>query len=76
MFELLTIVLFIWLLSKAIGMVLMLAWGMAKIVAGILIVIALPALILCLLFAGGIALLLPIVLIGAAVGITKACVNV
>ena len=36
-------------------------------------VIALPALVWCLLFAGGIALIVPLTIIGLAVGILKTC---
>ena len=73
MFELLTIILFIWLLGKAIGLAFKLTWGVAKVAASILMVIALPALVLCLLFAGGIALIVPLAIIGLAVGILKTC---
>ena len=73
MFELLTIILFIWLLGKAIGLAFKLTWGVAKAAASILMVIALPVLVLCLLFAGGIALIVPLAIIGIAVGILKAC---
>ena len=73
MFELLTIILFIWLLGKAIGLAIKLTWGVAKVAASILMVIALPALVLCLLFAGGIALIVPLAIIGLAVGILKTC---
>lgn len=73
MFELLSVVLFGWLFVKTVGLALRLTWGIAKIVAGILMVIALPALILCLLFVGGIALLIPIALIGIAAAIVSAC---
>lgn len=73
MFELLTIVIFIWLLVKAIGLTFRLTWSAAKVVASILIGLALPALIVCLLFVGGIALLIPIAMIGIAAGILKAC---
>ena len=73
MFELLTIILFIWLLGKAIGLAIKLTWGVAKAAASILRVIALPALVLCLLFAGGIALIVPLAIIGLAVGILKTC---
>lgn len=73
MFELLTIAIFIWLLVKAIGLAFKLTWGAAKIVASILIAIALPVLIVCLIFVGGIALLVPIVMIAIAAGILKAC---
>ena len=73
MFEILTVVLFVWLLGKAIGLAFKLTWGVAKAAASILMVIALPVLILCLLFAGGIALIVPLAIIGIAVGILKAC---
>ena len=74
MLELLTIALFIWLSVKAFGLAVKLTWGAAKILAAVLFVIALPLLIGCILFAGGILLLLPLILAGAAVGIVK-CVS-
>ena len=73
MFELLTIAVFIWLLAKSIGLALRLAWGFAKVVASVLIVLALPALILCLVFAGGLILLIPLIMVAIAAGILKAC---
>ena len=73
MFELLTVAIFIWLLVKAAGFALKLTWGVAKIVATILIGVALPVLVVCLVFAGGIVLLVPLVMIAIAVGILKAC---
>lgn len=72
MFELITIIVFVWLLAKAVGLAFKLTWGVAKITASILIGIALPVLIVCLVFASGIALIVPIMVIGAAVGILKA----
>ena len=74
MFELLSVFVFVWLLTKAVKLAFKLTWGMAKGIASILMVIALPALILCLLFAGGILLIVPIVVIGTAFGVLKACV--
>lgn len=74
MFELLSLFVFIWLLSKTIGLALKLTWGVAKIAASILMVLALPLLIICLVFAGGIALILPIAVIGLAAGILKTCI--
>lgn len=74
MFELLTIVIFIWLLVKAIGLAFKLTWGAAKIAASILIALAMPILICCLLFAGGILLLIPVALIAIAFGILKAVI--
>lgn len=71
MFEILSAAVFLWLFVKALGLMLKLTWGMAKIVAGVLIALAFPALILCFVFVGGIALLLPIVLVAAAIGVVK-----
>ena len=73
MIELLTIAIFIWILVKAIGLAFKLTWGVAKIAASILISLAFPVLIVCLVFVGGIALLVPIVMIAIAAGILKAC---
>ena len=75
MFELLVIILFCWLAFKAIGLALSLTWGAAKILASLLFAIAVPVLIVCLLFAGGVILLLPLALIGGAVGLLKACTS-
>ena len=75
MFELLTIVVFVWLLAKAIGLAFKLTWGMAKIVASILMVLALPLLIVCLLFVGGAILIIPVAMIGIAAGIMKSCIK-
>ena len=73
MFELLVIAVFLWLLVKTIGLAFKLTWGVAKIIASILIVLALPALIVCFLFVGGIVLLVPVVMMTIAAGILKVC---
>ena len=73
MFELLTIAIFVWLMVKAIGLILKLTWGTAKVIASILIGLAFPVLIVCFIFVGGIALLVPVVMIAIAAGILKAC---
>ena len=75
MFELLTIVVFVWLLIKAIGLAFKLTWGMAKIIASILVVLAMPLLIVCLLFVGGAILIVPVAMIGIAAGIMKSCIK-
>lgn len=75
MLELLTLVIFLWLLVKNLGLAFRLTWGIAKILAGILIVLAFPVLFLCLVFVGGVALLVPIGMIVLAGGILKACVS-
>ena len=74
MFELLTLVVFALILIKCIGLMLRITWGVAKIVATIILVLAFPALLICLLFAGGIALLIPIAMVALAAGIVKTCV--
>lgn len=73
MFEILTLIVFVWLMVKAIGLAFKLTWGIAKVIASILMIFALPALIVCMVFVGGLALLVPIILVCIAVGILKAC---
>ena len=76
MFELLSVIVFVWLLIKVISLALKLTWGMAKIIAGILIVLALPMLIVFLLFVGGAILIIPVAMIGIAAGIMKSCIRI
>ena len=73
MFELLVLIAFCWLFFKAIGLAFRVTWGLAKVVAVILFVLAVPSLVGCFLVAGGVALLIPVALVGAAFGILKAC---
>lgn len=73
MFELLTVAVFIWLLVKSIGFMLKLTWGAAKVIAAILIGLAFPVLVVCFIFAGSVALLIPVAMIAIAAGILKAC---
>ena len=73
MFELLSLILFCWIFFGAIKLAFKVAWGLAKVVAVILFILALPSLIGCLLYASGVILLLPVVLIAIAWGILKAC---
>ena len=75
MLKLLTAIVFTWLFFKTIGLTFKLAWGVAKIVSGILMVLALPVLFFALLFVGGIVLLVPIVMLCIAAGILKVCVE-
>ncbi len=71
MFELLILVLCIWLAVKVVGVGLTIAWGVTKVIASLLFFFAIPALIGCLLFAGGALLLLPLALLSAALGLLK-----
>lgn len=73
MFELLVLILFGWIFWGALRLAFKVTWGFAKIAAYILLALALPVLIVCLLFAGGVVLLLPVALIALAWGILKAC---
>lgn len=74
MFDILVLILFGWLFIKAVGLAFKVTWGLAKIIAVVLFVLALPTLIGCFLVVGGIALLIPVVLVAIAWGILKACV--
>lgn len=71
MFEIMVVALFIWLSIKFVALSLRIAWGAAQIIGLLLFVLALPALIGCLLFAGGIILLLPVMLLASACGVLK-----
>lgn len=73
MFELLVLVLFVWLFVKAIGLTARVTWGVAKVVAVVLFALAVPALFICLLVVGGMVLLIPLALVATAFGILKAC---
>ena len=73
MFELLVLVLFCWIFFGSIRLMFEVAWGLAKILAVLLSIMALPSLIGCLLYASGVILFLPVALIAVAWGILKAC---
>ena len=66
MVEILCTVLFVWLFIKVFCLVFKVAWGFTKVLATVLFVLALPALIICFIFAGGLLLLIPIGLLGVA----------
>ena len=72
MLEILTIILFCWLFFKAMGLAFRVAWGTAKMIASVLFILAVPMLVISLLFAGGILLLVPLALVGLAFGLLKA----
>lgn len=72
--EWILVIAFFWLFFKALGLAFRMAWGTAKIIASVLFSIAVPLLIACLIFAGGIVLLLPLALVGIAFGLLKACI--
>jgi hypothetical protein len=73
MFELLIAVLFFWLFFKALGLALKLTWGIAKVLASALFALALPLLLVCLFFPGGLLILVPLGLVALAFGLLKIC---
>ena len=73
MFEILTVAVFVWLMFKVVGLMFRLTWGIAKLIAGILLFLAAPVLVVCLLFVGGFFLLIPVGLVGLALMIVSAC---
>lgn len=73
MLEILIVVLFVWLFFKILGLAFRMAWGTAKVAVSILMTIGSILLICCLLFAGGILILIPAAILGIAFGIVKAC---
>ena len=74
MLEIFATVLFCWLFFKAIGLAFRVAWGTTKIIASLLFAVAIPMLLAGVLFAGGILLLLPLILVGIAFALLKAVV--
>lgn len=74
MLEFLLVVLFCWLFFKAAGLAFRMAWGFAKVIASLLLALALPILILCLIFAGGIVLLVPVAMISIALAVLADCI--
>lgn len=73
MIEILISILAIWLLVKVIGLAFKITWGAAKIIATILMVLAIPIFVVCLIFVGGFFLLIPVALIAGALGLLKIC---
>ena len=67
MIELFSIILYCWLLIAVGKLLLKVAWGITKMVAGLLFVLSIPALIGCLVVASGLVLLLPAGLLVVAV---------
>lgn len=74
MLEIVLTLFFCWLGFKVLKLFFKVAWGATKIAASILFAVAVPALVLCLIFAGGLLILIPLALIAVAFGLLKACV--
>lgn len=71
MLDILLTVLFISLFIWTIKLMFKLTWCVAKIIAVILMIIALPTLIGGLMVSGGLVLLIPVALLIGAIGIIK-----
>ena len=74
MFEFLMIGLFLWLTFKLLMFSVKVAWGLTKVISVVLFLLALPIMMICLVFAGGVVLFLPLALIGAAYAVLKCSV--
>ena len=72
MFEIIMVAAFLWLLFKALGLVFRLTWSVTKLVVGLLLALAFPLLVVCLIFASGLLLLVPVGMILLALAILKA----
>lgn len=73
MFEIFITILSLFLFIGSVKLAIKITWGTAKIVASILLGLAAPILILCLIFASGAVFLLPALLIAGAFGLLKKC---
>lgn len=71
MLEALVLTIFVVLAVKAAGLALRLTWGAAKLIAALLFAVALPVMVVGLLFAGGVVLLVPLGLAAAALGVLR-----
>ena len=71
MFEALMTILSVVLFVKGVKLAFKMTWGITKIIASVLLALAVPALVLGLIFAGGLLLLVPVGLIAGAVALLK-----
>lgn len=72
MFELLVVIIFCWLIVKVIKLAVSITWGMAKIAAAVLCVLACPLLVICLLFTSGLVLIIPVLIVLGVYSMLKA----
>ena len=73
MLEILIVFLCFWLFFKILRLAFRMAWGTAKVAVSVLMAVGSVLLVCSLLFAGGILILIPTVILGIAFGIVKAC---
>lgn len=73
MFEILVTVLSLWLFIGCIKLAFKLTWGATKIVASVLLGLAVPILIICLVCAAGAVILIPAFVIVGVFALLKKC---
>lgn len=73
MIELLSLLLFCWLCWKVLRLAFRATRGIVKILVWPVLLIAAAAFVGCLLFAGGLMILIPLGLIALVFGLLKAC---
>ena len=71
MLEFFVIILFCWLLFRGVGLAFRITWGITKIVASLLLFLAVPLFVGCLLFTGGLVILVPLGLVALAFGMLQ-----
>lgn len=72
MFELLALVLFCWIFWKALRLAFRATRGLVKMIVWLVLLIALPLFAGCLIFAGGLVILVPLALVALVFGLLKA----
>ena len=75
MFEILVTLLSVWLFIGSIRLAFKIAWGTTKIIASVLLAIAVVILVLCLVFTSGAVILFPTLLMAGAFGMLRRCAN-
>ena len=73
MLTILSLLLFGWLFFAFLKTAFRVSWCLTKVLASILSVLALPLLVICMIFAGSALLLIPLLLIAAAFGLVSFC---
>lgn len=73
--ELIVTIVCLWLFFKCLGLTLRLTWGVTKFVVSLLFAVALPLLGFCLLFAGGLVILIPLGILVLAFVLLKAIIH-
>jgi len=72
--DILLTMVFLWFAWQVLKLLFKAAWSLAKVIAVLLLIVSVPGLFVCLTFVGGLVLLVPLAMIGAAFGLLKCCV--